>query len=51
MHPPFSLDLKSSDYYAFLVFQNFHSVKKMASRQDCKSVLLEFSAFWDKEFL
>ncbi|GFW86432.1 transposase [Trichonephila clavipes] len=49
MHPPYSPDLSSNDYYLFLALQNFQSDKKLGSREDCENRLLEFFANKDQD--
>ncbi|GFU18376.1 transposase [Trichonephila clavipes] len=39
MYPPYNPDLTPSDYYLFLVLQNFQSDKKLGSTEDCKNRL------------
>ncbi|GFX88107.1 histone-lysine N-methyltransferase SETMAR [Trichonephila clavipes] len=46
MHPPYSLDPAPSDYHLFLALQYFLSDKKLGSREDCETRLLQ--CFADK---
>ncbi|GFS67322.1 transposase [Trichonephila clavipes] len=36
MHSPYSLDLAPNNYHLFLALQDFHSDKKLGSREDCE---------------
>ncbi|GFV44496.1 transposase [Trichonephila clavipes] len=50
IHPPYSLDLASSDGHLVFALQNFLSDKKLRSREDCENQLLEFFANKNQDF-
>ncbi|GFY10319.1 transposase [Trichonephila clavipes] len=50
MNPPYCPDLARSDYYLFLVLQNFLSDKKSGSREDCENRLLDVFANKGQDF-
>ncbi|GFT14224.1 transposase [Trichonephila clavipes] len=50
VHPPYSPDLASREYYLFLALQNFLSNKKLGSREDCENRLLDFFANKEQDF-
>ncbi|GFW68601.1 histone-lysine N-methyltransferase SETMAR [Trichonephila clavipes] len=50
VHPPYSPDLRPSNYHLFLALQNFLSDKKLGLREDCGNRLLEFFANKNQDF-
>ncbi|GFT10405.1 histone-lysine N-methyltransferase SETMAR [Trichonephila clavipes] len=50
MHPPYTPDLATNDYYLFLTLQNFLIYKKLGLREDCGNRLLEVLANKGQDF-
>ena len=44
LHPPYSPDIASSNYYLFLSLQNFLTGKKFKNEEDVKQALVQFFA-------